>query len=103
MNSYGRRKFGLQDRRNASGVTSILVGDLLVAGCGKFTEYDTHRMEDKVGVGTFQDNDATYVGMGISKFQNEGFDWPKLNSNDSDGEINDMAISPEVGCRISDF
>ena len=61
--------FETNERRKAIGIISIHVGDLLIAGSGSFIKYITQRMKEKFAVGSFGENEETYMGMKILKIK----------------------------------
>ena len=61
--------FETNERRKAIGIISIHVGDLLIAGSGSFIKYITQRMKEKFEVDRLEENEATYLGMGILKIK----------------------------------
>ena len=43
------------------------MGDLLIPGSGAFVKYIIGRMDGEFEVGSFEENEAAYLGMGILK------------------------------------
>ena len=66
--------FETNEQRNALGIISIRVGDLLISGGDVFAEYISQRRNAKSDVDRYGGNKSTYVGMEIEK------------ANDSDAE-----------------
>ena len=57
--------FEATEQRKALGIIAIHVDDLLISGGDVFTAYISKRMKGKFGVGSYEGNKATYLGMGI--------------------------------------
>ena len=57
--------FETNERRKVIGAIAIHVGDLLISGSGAFVKYITQRMKEKYEVESYEENEATYLGMKI--------------------------------------
>ena len=51
------------------GIIAIHAGDLLISGSGAFVKYITQGMKEKFEVVRYEENEATYIGMKISKIK----------------------------------
>ena len=82
-----------EEKRIATGLISIHVGDLLISGSGNFLEYITFRMKEKFEVDAFEENKAIYLGMKIEKIDTPDFKGVILDSSNYDDKINHVEIS----------
>ena len=64
-----------------------------------FTEYITRRLKGEFAVDRYGENEATYLGMDISKVHKEDPDGAILNSGKYEVEINHIEIRTHSGDR----
>ena len=69
------------------------MGDLLISGSEILIEYITQRMKEKFDVGRYEENEATYGGMKISKINDNDFSGLILDSDKYGDKINHIEIS----------
>ena len=78
--------FETEERREFVGFIAIRVGELLITGSEMSIERITQRMKGKSEVDIYDENEATYIGMKITKVKGEDFEEVVLDSNKSDAK-----------------
>ena len=91
----GARISGHANKEIPFGIIAIHVGDLLISGSEMFTEYITRSMKGEFEADRYEEIEAAYLGMRISKVNSENCDGVISDSNKYEDEINHIGISHE--------